>query len=187
MNSEEKYLSPRIVLIGYRASGKTTVARLLAERLGIEMIDTDELVEKKAGKTVAQIFADDGEQAFRYLETMELAYTAIRHDPLILATGGGLPMHKDNRDLLRCFHFFIVLLEARAETIMRRINGDERSAATRPALTALPPEDEIRTLLEERKNAYQTLADMKISTDERNPEEIVELILTEAARRSSEH
>src|SRR6516162_5971118 len=89
-----------LFLIGPRGSGKTTVARLLAQRIGWAWCDADELLEERAGKTIRQIFADEGEAAFRERESALLQEIALRQDHVI-ATGGGIVLSPANRELLR--------------------------------------------------------------------------------------
>lgn len=172
-----------VCLIGYRACGKTTVARLLAKQLGAAAFDSDVWVEKKANKTIAQIFADEGEPAFRKRETEALAEILSSNEPFVLATGGGVPTRAENRRLLSDSGVYVVWLDASPETIARRMNADSRNAETRPALTPLAPEEEIRTLLENRAPFYRELANETISTDLLLPEEIVARLIAGFDRR----
>ena len=89
-----------LLLIGYRGTGKTTVARLLAERLGWQWLDADEELERRAGKTIAAIFADEGESAFRDLESQVLA-DLVQRDRHIIALGGGVVLRPENRALIK--------------------------------------------------------------------------------------
>jgi len=88
-----------LILIGYRATGKTTLARLLAGRLGWEWIDADVEIERRAGKSIAEIFADDGQTAFRDLEA-EVIADLCKKERLVLAAGGGAPLRPENRAFL---------------------------------------------------------------------------------------
>ena len=92
---------PGIVLIGYRGTGKTSTAEILADRLGVPLLDGDRMVESSSGKTIARIFAEEGESSFRDRETDVLAETAARSDFFVLATGGGAVIREENRRLLR--------------------------------------------------------------------------------------
>ena len=125
----------RIVLIGYRATGKTTLARLLAERLGWAWIDADVEIERRAGKSIARIFAEDGEPAFRDLEARVIA-DLCRRDRLVLAAGGGAPLRAESRQAMR-EGGQVVWLTARPETILARMSGDadHRRAAPQPDRT----------------------------------------------------
>ena len=89
-----------LTLIGYRATGKTTLARLLAERLGWDWIDADVEIERRAGKSIARIFAEQGEPAFRDLEAQVIA-DLCRRDRLVLAAGGGAPLRPESRRAMR--------------------------------------------------------------------------------------
>ena len=168
-----------LFLIGYRGSGKTTVAAALAKRLGWPWIDADVELERRAGKTIKQIFADAGEQAFRDLETAILAELA-RGDQQIVACGGGIVLRADNRAVLsqsgRC-----VWLRASPESLLQRIERDTTTAARRPNLTGQGGLGEIRTLLAERTPLYEACADVWVDAEARSPAEIAEQIIAELA------
>jgi len=117
----------RIFLIGYRGTGKSTVARLLADRLGIEAIDADAELERRAGKTIRTMFAEDGERAFRDLESTLLAEFGDRDD-VVIATGGGVILRPENRAILKTGR--VVWLTAPAEVLWRRMCGDESTPRT---------------------------------------------------------
>lgn len=164
------------ILIGYRGTGKTTVARLLGERLGIPSADSDELIQVKAGKSIAEIFASDGEAFFRDLEAAAIAEILDAEQPLVLSTGGGAILRPETRQLLRN-RGRVVWLTATPETILDRIQGDAGSAETRPDLTSLPPLDEIVSLLEKRRSFYDETAHATVPTDALDPENVVRHIL----------
>ena len=138
-------------LVGYRATGKTTLARLLAERLGWDWIDADVEIERRAGKPIAQIFAEDGEPAFRDLEAGVIA-DLCRRDRLVLAAGGGAPLRPESR---RAMHEAgkVVWLTARPETILDRMANDATTSARRPNLTDKTPLAEITEVLK-RANRF---------------------------------
>ena len=152
-----------LILIGYRATGKTTLAKLLGERLQMPAVDTDPLIEQKAGKTIAEIFAEQGEPVFRDYESQVIA-ELLRADAMVVATGGGLPVRKENRELLKQ-HGHVVWLKASPETIHRRMSGDPGTEQTRPQLTNLPPLDEIRHVLENRGPIYAEIAELELDTE----------------------
>src|SRR5262249_59247139 len=114
----------RIALIGFRGTGKSTVARLLAERLGWAWVDADTLLEERAGRTIREIFADDGEAEFRRREAVILEELCEPPRTLV-ATGGGGILREDNRDLLRR-SAWVVWLAADAATLWRRAGGGPR-------------------------------------------------------------
>lgn len=163
-----------IILIGYRATGKTTLAKLLAERLGWEWIDADVEIERRAGKSIAAIFAQEGEKAFRDLEAAVVADLGGR-ERIVVATGGGAPMRPENRNAMR--RGTIVYLTARPETIHRRMTGDATTAARRPSLTEKDPLAEILHLLSIREPIYRELAHWEIDTEGKTPAEIADEIL----------
>ncbi|MBN2217934.1 MAG: shikimate kinase [Pirellulales bacterium] len=164
-----------LTLIGYRATGKTTLARLLAERLGWDWIDADVEIERRAGKSIARIFADEGEAAFRELE---VAVTAdlCRRERLVLAAGGGAPMREENRRAMRAAGP-VVWLRATPDTIHRRMSGDATTAARRPNLTDWGGLAEIVELLRRREPIYQEAADLAIDTEGKTPDQLADEIL----------
>ncbi|MGW8257931.1 MAG: shikimate kinase [Thermoguttaceae bacterium] len=164
-----------LTLIGYRATGKTALARLIAERLGWSWIDADVEIERVAGKTIAQIFAEDGEPAFRDLESRVIADLCVR-DRLVLAAGGGAPMREENRRLMRQSGK-VVWLTAMPETIHRRMSADLTTAQRRPNLTNQHPLAEIVQLLAKREPIYRETADLTVDTENHTPEELAAEIL----------
>ncbi|MGD0515979.1 MAG: shikimate kinase [Thermoguttaceae bacterium] len=164
-----------ITLIGYRATGKTTLAKLLARRLGWEWIDADVEIEQRAGKSIAKIFAEDGEPAFRDLEAHVIA-DLCRRDRLVLAAGGGAPMREENRLIMRQSGK-VVWLTARPETILKRMSGDAATPERRPSLTGCGPLEEIVQLLARREPMYRETADLTVNTENRTPEELTAEIL----------
>ncbi len=165
-----------LILIGYRATGKTTLARLLAEKLGVAWYDSDVLIEQRAGKSIARIFAEDGETAFRDTEENEIAKILENADrPIVLATGGGAILRESIRSLLKR-KGFVVWLTASKETIHRRMKQDVSTAERRPDLTNLPAEEEIAHLLETRRAFYEETAHLTVDTETKIIENLVEEI-----------
>ena len=169
-----------IALIGYRATGKTTLGRKLAHRLGYRFKDSDAEIEKIAGKTIAKIFSEDGEPHFRDLEE-KVIEKLCREEDIVLATGGGAILREATRERLREAGM-IVWLTASPEAILKRMAGDVRNAATRPNLTAQGGLDEILHILAVREPLYRELAVLTISTENVSPGELVERIIDEAIR-----
>jgi len=164
-----------LALIGYRATGKTTLAKLLAQRLDWEWIDADVEIERRAGKTIACIFAEDGEPAFRDLEVQVIA-DLCRSKNLVLAAGGGAPMRVENRQAMRQSGK-VVWLTARPETILKRMSADATTAERRPSLTGQDPLEEIVQLLDQREPIYRQTAHLIVDTENRSPEELAAEIL----------
>lgn len=157
-----------IILTGFMGSGKTTVGIRLSYRLRQQLVDTDRLIEKEEGRSISEIFAGQGEEAFRGMETATLKSLLETEGEQIISTGGGLPMREENRKLLKELGK-VVFLRVRAETVMERLKGDD----TRPLLHKENPMEEIRRLLEERNPVYQAAADITVDVDGKDFEEIV--------------
>jgi shikimate kinase len=164
-----------LFLIGYRGSGKTTVAVALSEQLKWPWVDADAELERRAGKTIKQIFADEGEAAFRDLESAVLRdFTKLDHH--ILALGGGVILRPENRELL-AGRGKAVWLKASPEALFRRISSDATTPERRPNLTGQGGLAEIRTLLAERTPLYAAAADATIDAEDKSPEEIAREII----------
>ncbi len=163
----------KVVLIGFRGTGKTSVGRVLADRLGLPFFDTDTLVEHRAGMPIPEIFSQHGEARFRALERE--AITSLRTADGVISTGGGAVMDPANVADLR-WHGTVFLLSAAPEVCHERIAESDR-----PGLTDLPPEEEVRTLLARRKEAYLGAADACVDTGRRTPAEVAGAILREIA------
>lgn len=175
-------LPPRIYLIGARGSGKTTVGRQLAARVGWSFVDMDDVIEAAAGKTIAEIFAKEGESGFRDREAEALDQVASRPDHVI-ATGGGIILNPNSRSRL-CETGYCVWLTAPPETLWSRIQADPQTAARRPALTGMTGLDEIRHVLAAREPHYQAVAHSTLSTDAQSPEAVVSAILAACSTSS---
>lgn len=165
----------RIVLVGYRGTGKTTVGRLLAARLGWTFADSDDLIETATGRSIAETFATEGETSFRQHEAAALQELSKR-DLIVIATGGGAVLRSDNRELLRTAGF-IAWLTARPETIWERLRGDPLNAQRRPNLTAAGGIEEIRQLLITREPLYRDIAHFIADADTPSPEVVTAAIL----------
>ncbi|MEM9351901.1 MAG: shikimate kinase [Planctomycetota bacterium] len=165
-----------VALIGYRGTGKTTVAQLLARSLSYDWVDADVEVELRAGKSIAAIFADEGEQAFRDAESLVVAQLCGR-EHTVLALGGGAVLRGDNRKhIARCGA--VVWLTAGAETLVSRLEGDPTTRARRPNLTNRGGQQEIRTLLAEREPIYRACATHTVDTEGKPPAEVAAEVLS---------
>lgn len=170
-----------ILLIGYRGSGKTTVAQELARRMGCPWLDADVELEKRAGKSIKQIFAESGELAFRDLESAVVADLASR-ERHIIALGGGAILREQNRQAL-AGQGFVVWLQASPETLFARISADPTTGERRPNLTAGGGLEEIRTLLDQRTPLYRQCADLVVDADRQDPAAIAAAIVAALTER----
>src|SRR5262245_26258928 len=159
-----------IVLVGLSGAGKSTVARLLSELLGGSAVDLDAVIETHAGSSVAQIFAREGEAGFRRREIERLS-TVLRDAPAVLACGGGVILEREARDLLSA-GCRVVWLEVSPAEAARRL-GD--GAAARPLLAAGP--SRLEAMLAERRDLYGQIAQVRVSTDGRTPEQVADEVV----------
>jgi 3-dehydroquinate dehydratase/shikimate dehydrogenase len=169
-------LKRTIALIGLRGTGKTAVGRALAELLNDWHVDTDEVVEQQAGKSIATIFAEEGEDGFRRRESAALAL-ALAQAPAVLSVGGGAILQPRNVDLLRS-RTRVVRLTAPNEVLVQRLSNDPTSTSRRPALTGLPPAQEIERLRRERAVIEESVSELDIDTSARTPKAIALEIAT---------
>ncbi len=160
-------MASRVVLVGFMCSGKSTVGRLLAERLGWDFVDFDQTIEQKENRRVAEIFRDDGETRFRALEA-ELTQEVEDRDAVVLAPGGGWVTQPGLVERLRPDSLF-VWLRVQPETVYARQRL--QTAVERPLLAVEQPLEAIRTILEGRLEHYSQ-ADQVVDTDGRDPKEV---------------
>lgn len=166
-----------IVLVGYRGCGKTSVGRLLAERLRCELLDTDALIVARAGMTIREIFAQSGEPHFRQLESAALD-DALAKRSTILSTGGGIILSPANRQKLKASARPVVYLACPPEVLLQRIQGDAASAINRPNLTSLGGGlDEVRQMLTFREPLYREVATLIIDAASHTPTQLADEIL----------
>jgi len=162
-----------IVLIGYRGTGKSTVGRLLAARLGRDLVSTDAEIVKRAQRTIPEIVAQEGWENFRDLES-DICRELASRDQLVIDTGGGAILRAQNVEALKK-NSTVFWLTASVETIAKRIGGDNQ----RPSLTGTKSfVDEIQDVLRERTPKYQAAADYVIATDDQSINQLVEMLLT---------
>jgi shikimate kinase len=160
---------PLVVLVGPMGVGKSTVGRLLAERLGTAYRDTDDDIVAEQGRTIAEIFVDEGEPAFRAAEKRAVR-TALAEHPGVLALGGGAVLDADTRALLAAHR--VVYLSMDVEEAVRRTGLN----VARPLL-ALNPRKQWRELMEARRHLYVEVATAVVPTDGRTPEEVTQAAL----------
>lgn len=167
---------PRLTLVGFRGTGKTTVASLLASRLGCDWQDADVAFERQSGVTVAEFFASHGEPAFRDRET-DLLARLLSTCTGVLATGGGVVVREANRLLLTESGRPVVWLDATPERVRERLAVDPATAVRRPSLTGDDPFAEVEQLLREREPFYAAVSDLRVDTSRLSPEAVVEQIV----------
>ncbi|MFN3567398.1 MAG: shikimate kinase [Caldimicrobium sp.] len=165
----------KILLIGFRGSGKSTVGKQLAFALGVPFIDADEEIEKNIGKTIKEIVAEKGWEFFRKLER-EFLKSLLSKDNLVCALGGGAVLHKEEMKELKK-ESLIIWLDADIEVIKRRLKKDEKTATQRPALTKMTWEEELESLYKEREPFYKNWADFQIDSSFENPEVLANKII----------
>jgi shikimate kinase len=161
-----------VVLLGYRGTGKSTVAAILGAKLKRSVVSIDSEIVRAAGRQIPDVVAEHGWPYFRDLESAEVRRAAAR-DRIIIDAGGGVVLRKENVDALRATGYCI-LLTASVASITTRIGGD----ANRPSLTGKSIVDEIEEVLAERRPLYSAAAELVVETDHRAPEEVAAMILS---------
>jgi 5-deoxy-5-amino-3-dehydroquinate synthase len=167
--------APHVVLVGMMGVGKTTVGRRVAELLGRPLLDSDQMIESRTGRTVRQIFESDGEQAFRELETAALVDALAEPEPLVIAAAGGVLLRAENRAALERSHAKVVWLRADAAVLAERATRGEH----RPLLDG-DPVAAMHRLLPEREPLYREAADLIIDTDRLDPDTVAARIVEQA-------
>lgn len=167
---ENTHKPSALFLIGMMASGKSTVGKALAARLGWDFFDVDREVERRTGVTVAEIFEKEGEAGFRRRETEMMAELTIRPG-CIVAMGGGAPLFEVNRKLLK--RGLVVRLLSTVSDVLERTRFDK----TRPLLRSEDPVAKIRELMLAREPVYAEVSDVEVSTTRTHPEVVADRIL----------
>jgi len=174
--SEQDFVPKNIVLIGFMGSGKSTVGRELHQRLGYVLADTDRMIEEAMGKKITEIFKEEGEEAFRDFETLQLLELAKqREERMILSTGGGIVIRAENRALLKRMGY-VVWLDAPVDVIIDRTSRNR----DRPLLNCEDAGGRVETLLAERREWYREASHLKIDTTGLDSGEIATGILESA-------
>jgi shikimate kinase len=163
-----------IFLIGYRGTGKTSVARELAGQLGYHWVDADDLIEQMTGKSIATIFSDEGEAGFRQWEARVVSALS-RKRRTVVALGGGAVLREDNRRVI-CGAGPVVWLKASVDTILERLAADSTTASRRPDLTAAGGRAEIEDMLAIRTPLYRQCATLVVDTEGKTSAEVAEEI-----------
>ena len=167
--------TPTIVLVGLMGTGKTTVARLLAGHYGIDCLDTDKLVEQRAGRSVREIFDTEGESAFRDLESDVLGTCLRSPTGCVVAGAGGVVLRDANREALKAASAqgaFVVWLSARPEVLVSRT----ARGGHRPLLDE-DREGTLARMARERTALYAEVADITVDVSERSAESVARLVI----------
>jgi shikimate kinase len=157
-----------IFLTGFMGSGKTTVGERLAEKTNLDLVDTDHYIEKKEGKTIREIFSEDGEAAFRQCEKVYLKELPQKN--IIITTGGGIVIQKENREWMKATGF-VIYLHCEPKEILDRLRNDD----TRPLLDK-NKQNSIIQLFNDRLPLYEE-ADAKVDTTNKTIDNIVDEII----------
>ena len=168
---------PNVVLIGFMGTGKSSAGRLVANKLGFQYVDTDQLVSQRAGREIPEIFAAEGEEFFRELEASALE-SLVHFERCVIATGGGIVLREANRVALRKLGFVVGLIASEA-VIFERVSRNSR----RPLLQTPDPRATVQAMLAARQPLYEAAAELTIDSSNRNSNEVAELIVA-AARRA---
>ena len=150
-----------IILIGYMGCGKSTIGKKLSYAVRKPYVDTDKLIETKEKKTISTIFSEQGEEAFREMETACIKSLFAQKQEHVIAVGGGLPLKPENRELLK-----------KPETIYERLKTD----TTRPLLQCADPKEKISRMLLQRAPVYEEAAAYVVDVDDKSFEQIIKEI-----------
>ena len=164
-----------LLLTGYRGCGKSVVGQRLAKSLDRQLIDTDTAIETACGQSIADIFAEVGQEGFRDLESDQIARLDCLSEPAVVSLGGGAILRPENRKRIQSLGS-TVWLQALPETIHERIARDTATQSRRPKLSSLGDLEEIRTILEKRIPLYQDVADFAVSTEGKTMNEVAIII-----------
>ena len=165
-----------IILIGYMGCGKSTIGKKLSYAVRKPYVDTDKLIETKEKKTISTIFSEQGEEAFREMETACIKSLFEQKQEHVIAVGGGLPLRSQNRELLKKLGL-VVYLDVSPETVYKRIGAD---VSSRPMLHSDDVPGRIRSLLNERRPLYLKAAHVAVDVNDRSLDAITEEIYREA-------
>lgn len=169
--------APRVVLVGPPGAGKSTIGRKLARELGVELYDTDAGIERETGRTIPEIFTEDGEPEFRRIEE-QVVRRAILAERGVVSLGGGAVLSKDTRELLR--NRTVVYLEISVAEGLRRTGASTQ----RPLLNGADPGAKYRELMRKRRPLYREVATVRVRTDGRSPGRVVRMIMAKLGMES---
>lgn len=160
-----------VILTGFMGSGKSSVGKVLAELLSCRFVDLDSEIEASAGISISEIFAREGEAAFRALESEQLGRVLAERGRCVVATGGGVVISHENRHTMRK-HGVIINLKVTLEQVLERLRGND----DRPLLAGNRVPEQVMELMEGREQFYAD-ADIRIDTDGKSVEDVAALIL----------
>ncbi len=167
-----------LILEGFMGCGKSYIAKKLSAQLQLPLIDTDQEIEKEAGKKIARIFEEDGEEAFRRMETAllrKMVEEGIPGNRAVISLGGGMPCREENREYLKKLGR-VVYIKSDPELLIRRLKKD---SSERPMLAGAELEKRVYQLLADREEQYLAAADAVITLDESNEDMIADQIRRE--------
>jgi len=166
-------ISKHVVLVGLMGTGKSTIGKDLAGLLGVNFIDTDQVIEQTEGRTISDVFSTDGEAYFRYIESNIFKQILAKNEPSIIATGGGIVLSEENRIAMK--NSYVIRLNASPEEIYGRVFENKN----RPLLAN--SEDiraKIINLSQQREPLYKKVANYTVNTDDKDKSMIVEEIIS---------
>jgi shikimate kinase len=177
-----KFQKEKVILTGYRATGKSSIGKILADMLGYGFIDMDQAIEKRQGETITEMVSRGGWDLFRRKEE-DMLLELARSRNKVIASGGGSVLHENAWTKLRK-NALVVWLTADIKTICQRLAADNDMEDQRPPLTEMGTMNEIAMVLSERQPLYKKSSDLTINTEGKNPEEVAEIILAEMQREN---
>jgi shikimate kinase len=172
-----KLQKEKVILTGYRATGKTSIGKILADMLGFDFIDTDRAIEERQGESIIEMVGRGGWDLFRKKEE-DMLLELCRRNNIVIASGGGSVMHENAWKKLRK-NALSVWLTVDVKTICLRLAADGNTDDQRPTLTEMGTMDEISMVLAERQPLYEKSSDLIIDTERKAPEEVAEVIAAE--------
>jgi len=172
-------MNGNVILIGFMGCGKSSIGRRLSSHLGYRFLDSDDLIVEKAGRSISDLFATEGEEAFRNRET-EILQSLAPASGIVLATGGGAVLRPENRDILRRLGR-VLWLHSDPDTLYERVTRSRK----RPLLNVENPRTTFNALLEARLPVYAEAADLSVDATGLSHEQTVEMILAELGKNQA--
>lgn len=167
----------KLTLIGLRGTGKSTIGRLIGQRLDWPFVDVDGELERREGRSIATIFETDGEPTFRQLEEALLAELLQSEASAVIAAGGGAILNEQSRERMRAAGP-VAWLTASVDVLSKRLTDDEKTSSQRPSLTGQAVAEEIETVLKARRLFYQRTATITVPAGDESPDHLADDIIT---------